>query len=179
LKQHRTRGIGPAPPLSPPRDGSLVKVLFVCTGNICRSPTAEGVFRAMVERDGLAALIEAASAGTGSWHVGEAPDPRSQEAALRRGIDLSAIRARQVSADDFHAFQYILAMDGSNLSRLQRMCPRGAKGKLSMFLDFVPGFERHDVPDPYYSGRQGFELVLNLVEQGAQGLLNHLRGQGG
>lgn len=156
----------------------MVKVLFVCTGNICRSPTAEGVFRMMVEREGLSASIEVASAGTGSWHVGEAPDPRSQEAARNRGIELGAIRARQVIDEDFHRFDYILAMDGSNLSRLERMRPAGAPGKLSMFLDFVPGFERHDIPDPYYSGRQGFELVLNLVEEGALGLLEHLRNNG-
>ena len=132
----------------------------------------------MIEREGLASSIEVASAGTGSWHVGEAPDPRSQEAARQRGIEIGEIRARQVTEEDFHAFDYILAMDTSNLSRLKRMRPAGAPGKLAMFLDFVPGFERHDVPDPYYSGRQGFELVLNLVEQGALGLLEHLRNNG-
>ena len=132
----------------------------------------------MIEREGLASSIEVASAGTGSWHVGEAPDPRSQEAARKRGIEIGEIRARQVTDDDFHAFDYILAMDGSNLSRLKLMRPAGAPGKLSLFLDFVPGFERQDVPDPYYSGRQGFELVLNLVEQGALGLLDHLRNNG-
>ena len=132
----------------------------------------------MIEREGLASSIEVASAGTGSWHVGEAPDPRSQEAARKRGIEIGEIRARQVADEDFHDFDYILAMDGSNLSRLKLMRPAGAPSKLSLFLDFVPGFERQDVPDPYYSGRQGFELVLNLVEQGALGLLDHLRNNG-
>ncbi len=153
----------------------MVKVLFVCTGNICRSPTAEGVFRALIDQEGLSDRILIDSAGTGSWHVGESPDPRSQEAAKRRGIDLSPIRARQVARSDFAAFDYVLAMDSGNYRQLESICPFEAENKLSMFLDFAPSAERTDVPDPYYGGANGFDHVLDLIEEGSRGLLADIR----
>ncbi|MCW8836013.1 MAG: low molecular weight phosphotyrosine protein phosphatase [Rhodospirillales bacterium] len=153
----------------------MVKVLFVCLGNICRSPTAEGVFRAMVHREGLSDRITIDSAGTAAWHVGKSPDPRSMAAARARGIDMSAQRARQAVAGDFAHFDYVLAMDSENHADLLRLCPRGAEGKLSLFLDFAPHLGRRDVPDPYYGGPGGFDEVLDLVEAAAEGLLADIR----
>jgi len=153
----------------------MVKVLFVCTGNICRSPTAEGVFRTLVEKQGLSGQIEIDSAGMGSWHVGESPDPRSQEAAKRRGVDLSAIRARQVVRSDFAYFDYLLAMDNRNLREMSAICPIEAEHKIAMFLDFAPDAGRKDVPDPYYGGANGFDHVLDLIEMGSEGLLADIR----
>jgi len=153
----------------------LVNVLFVCLGNICRSPAAEGVFRALVERQGLDGRIACDSAGTGSWHVGKAPDARMQAAARRRGIELKALRGRQVAAADFERFDYVLAMDGDNLANLEALCPPGREGRLGRLLDFAPGAGRRDVPDPYYGGAEGFERVLDLVEAAAEGLLADIR----
>lgn len=157
------------------RGSPVIEVLFVCSGNICRSPTAEGVFRRLVAEAGLSARIAADSAGTGGWHAGEAPDPRSQEAARRRGIDIGDLRARQVAVSDFHRFQHVLAMDEDNRRRLARLCPPGRQGRLGLLLDFAPGLGRREVPDPYYRGVDGFELALDLIEAGAAGLLDHLR----
>ena len=153
----------------------MIKVVFVCLGNICRSPTAEGVFRALVERDGLGERVAVDSAGTGAWHLGEAPDRRAQEAARRRGVDMSAIRARQATKGDFGAFHYVLAMDRDNLAALQRLCPPGQEHRLGLFLDYAPEVGERDVPDPYYGGGQGFEHVLDLIEAASRGLLAHLR----
>jgi len=153
----------------------LVKVLFVCLGNICRSPTAEGVFRAVLEREGLAGRVEVSSAGTGNWHVGEPPDGRAVRAARRRGVDLSAIRARQAGAGDFGRFDYIVAMDGDNRAMLARLCPKGAEHRLHLCLDFAPGLEGGDVPDPFYGGGDGFEAVLDMIERAAEGLLADIR----
>lgn len=153
----------------------MVKVLFVCLGNICRSPTAEGVFRAKVERAGLAGAISVDSAGTGAWHVGEPPDRRGQGAAGRRGYDLSAQRARKVHGTDFELFDYIIAMDRANLADLSAMAPAAALGKISLFLAFAPHLGRHEVPDPYYGGPDGFDEVLDLVEAAADGLLDDIR----
>ncbi len=153
------------------------RVLFVCMGNICRSPTAHGVFRTMVANAGLAAAIEIDSAGTHAYHLGEPPDRRSQAAARQRGIDLSDLRARQVSVDDFEYFDYVLAMDADNESILAELCPSHALSKLHRLLDFAPEQAQPEVPDPYYSGAQGFELVLDLVEAGCQGLLNEIQQQ--
>jgi protein-tyrosine phosphatase len=153
----------------------MVRVLFVCLGNICRSPTAEGVFRHLVTREGLTDRIQIDSAGTAAYHVGNPPDPRSQEAARRRGVDLSMLRARQAVRDDFHAFDYVLAMDRENLDDLRRICPPGHESRLKLFLDFAPQAGRRDVPDPYYGGGQGFETVLDLVEAASHGLLAHIR----
>jgi len=153
----------------------LVSVLFVCLGNICRSPTAEGVFRALVEKEGLDGDIAIDSAGVGSWHIGAAPDRRAQAAAGKRGIDLSGQRARQAKSGDFHRFDYVLAMDSENLSELTHLCPPGEEHRLHRFLDFAPDLGRRDVPDPYYGGDGGFDAVLDMIEAASRGLLAHIR----
>lgn len=153
----------------------MVKVLFVCLGNICRSPTAEGVFRAFVETAGLADRIGADSAGTSDWHIGEPPDRRGCEVAARRGYDLSAQRARQVSIADFDRFHYLIAMDRSNLAKLSAMAPPGTGDKLSLFLAFAPELGQHEVPDPYYGGPDGFDDVLDMIEAASKGLLDDIR----
>jgi protein-tyrosine phosphatase len=154
-----------------------VNVLFVCMGNICRSPTAEAVFRNYVEQDGLSDVIHIDSAGTHDYHIGEAPDGRTQRAASQRGYDMSALRGRQVAAGDFARFDYVLAMDEANLSILQRLRPRDAESHLGLFLEFAEKHDEREVPDPYYGGAQGFEHVLDLVEDAAGGLLRHIKQQ--
>jgi len=151
-----------------------MRVLFVCLGNICRSPTAEGVLRRKLLAAGLQQQVEVYSAGTGDWHVGEAPDPRTRQAARARGYDLDALRARQVEPADFKRFDLILAMDKSNLADLQSLCPSGAGAEVDLFL------RRYDlavseVPDPYYGAGDGFEQVLDLIEQACDGLLLEIR----
>ena len=146
-----------------------MKVLFVCTGNICRSPTAAGVFADLVEKAGLAGRIEAESAGTHDYHVGSPPDLRAQDHARRRGYDLSRLRARQVRKRDFGEFDLIVAMDGGHLRVLERNCPPEHRGKLRML---IPG---RDVPDPYYGGPEGFDRVLDLVEGACLALLQEIR----
>jgi len=152
----------------------MVKVLFVCMGNICRSPTAEGVFRHMVEQVNAEHQISIDSAGTHAYHVGNQPDQRAQEAALKRNIDLSSQRARRVSADDFSEFDYVIAMDESNKYDLLSLCPSGYEDRVHLFLDFSESDES-EVPDPYYGQGRGFEIVLNLVEDASDGLLKHIR----
>jgi len=144
-------------------------------GNICRSPTAEGVLRTLVEREGLAAFFEIDSAGTHAYHIGEAPDARSSRAARRRGYDLSALRARRVNELDFAHFDCILAMDWDNLDTLRRACPTAHRHKLGLFLDYAANCEEEEVPDPYYGGDAGFERVLDLVEDAARGLIAAMR----
>jgi len=144
-----------------------MKVLFVCTGNICRSPTAEGVLRELARREGLPVHVE--SRGTHDYHVGEPPDERAQHHAKRRGYDLSAQRARQVTAEDFEEFDMILAMDRGHLRALQKMAPAQHHAKIRLF---VAG---SDVPDPYYGGAEGFEKVLDLVEAQCRRLIDELR----
>ena len=153
----------------------MVKVLFVCLGNICRSPTAEGVFRAKVADAGLAERIEIDSAGTSDWHIGEPPDDRGQQAAARRGYDLSAQRARQVKAGDFDRFDYVIAMDQSNVAKLSALAPAGTSEKISLFLAFAPEVGTREVPDPYYGGPDGFDRVLDMIEAASLGLLDDIR----
>lgn len=154
-----------------------VKVLFVCMGNICRSPTAEAVFRRYVEQAELAAHIHIDSAGTHDYHIGAGPDPRTQQAARQRGYDMSKLRGRQVEAADFARFDYVLAMDMANLSILERLRPRDAQSHLGLFLEFAARHVEREVPDPYYGGADGFERVLDMVEDAAAGLLQHIRRQ--
>ena len=149
----------------------MFRVLFVCTGNICRSPTAEGVFRSLVEARGLSGRIDADSAGIGSWHAGDPPDPRSQRTARERGIDLSAQRARAVAADDFGTFDLILAMDSGHLRSLKDCCPDRYAGRIRLFMDYAPGAGMADVPDPYYGGGDGFVRVFDMIEQASRGFL--------
>ncbi|WP_102108816.1 low molecular weight protein-tyrosine-phosphatase [Oceaniglobus roseus] len=149
-------------------------VLFVCLGNICRSPLAEAAFRAAAERHGADVQID--SAGTGNWHAGEPPDPRSREMARRHGLDISGQRARQVRAADFEAFSHIVAMDHENLAALARMRPEGARAELSLLLDHVPGREGQAVGDPYYGGPEGFERAWADADAAAEGLLRRIAG---
>ncbi|MCW8917581.1 MAG: low molecular weight phosphotyrosine protein phosphatase [Gammaproteobacteria bacterium] len=148
-----------------------IKVLMVCMGNICRSPLAQGVFERRVEEAGLAHRIVTDSAGTHAYHVGNLPDPRSQQTALRHGIDLSAQRAREVAAVDFEAFDYLLAMDNDNHALLSARCPEEHLHKLRLFLEFAPQLAATEVPDPYYGGDSGFEQVYQLIDAAADGLL--------
>ncbi len=145
-----------------------MRILFVCLGNICRSPTAEGVMRALVREAGLEDEIEIDSAGTGAWHAGSAPDPRSTAAAARRGITLEG-GARQVADEDFEHYDLILAMDGENLRELRRRAPAGTEDKIRLLCDDA------DVPDPYYGGERGFDDVLDQVEAACRGLLAEIR----
>lgn len=159
------------------KNAHTIKVLFVCLGNICRSPTAHGVFEALVREHGLDDVIEVDSAGTSGWHIGAAADPRSAEAAARRGYDMGHIRARQVERGDFDDFDYILAMDEQNLADLKTLQPDRFRGCLDLFLSFSEAYSGQPVPDPYYGGNQGFEQVLDMVEDGSRGLLQRIVGQ--
>ncbi len=152
-----------------------MKILFVCLGNICRSPTAEIVFRQIVAREAPDLRIEIDSAGTAAYHVGSPPDSRTREAALRRGYDMSALRARVVDPQDFVRFDLILAMDRQNFDTLRRGAPADAHDRIRLFLEFAPDAGETEVPDPYYGGPNGFEEVLDLVEAAARGLLLHVR----
>lgn len=151
-----------------------MKVLFVCTGNICRSPTAEAVLRAMAIQRGLGERVFAASAGTHGYHIGEAPDPRTQDAALRRGYPMTGQIARKVTAGDFAAFDFVVAMDQGHYQALKRLAPAAAGGKLRLFMDLVAEAATRDVPDPYYGGPNGFEDVLDIVEAGVSALLDEI-----
>ena len=156
-------------------EGGHFRVLFVCLGNICRSPTAEAVLRALAPQAAPELVLEIDSAGTAGYHIGEPPDPRTRAAAARRGYDLTALRARIVEPEDFERFDLILAMDRENLTVLRRRAPQSAHVRLRLFLEFAPQQRLEDVPDPYYGGPNGFEEVLDLVEEAARGLLSHLR----
>jgi protein-tyrosine phosphatase len=155
-----------------------MKILFVCLGNICRSPTAEIVFRDIVEREAPELAVEIDSAGTAGYHVGEPPDRRTRQAALRRGYDMSALRARVVEPQDFRRFDLILAMDRANFDVLNRRAPEESRPRIKLFLEFAPDADTTEVPDPYYGGVNGFEEVLDLVEVAARGLVAHLKGGG-
>jgi protein-tyrosine phosphatase len=150
-----------------------VAVVFVCMGNICRSPTAEAVFRQYVERAGLAGQIVIDSAGTHDYHIGEPPDSRTQRAAQQRGFDMTRLRGRQVEAADFSRFDYVLAMDAANLAIL--LAPKESATQARLFLDYAHHHVEREVPDPYYGGEDGFERVLDMVEDAAAGLLQHIR----
>ncbi len=154
----------------------MVKILFVCMGNICRSPMAEGVFRRMLDSAGLTGQVSVDSAGTHSYHIGAAPDSRGQTTARRRGVDLSALRARQVTVDDFVEFDHVLAMDRENFEHLLALCQDDQlQRRIQLFMDFAPDLPEREVPDPYYGGPNGFERVMDLIEEASQGLLMHLR----
>lgn len=151
------------------------RVLFVCMGNICRSPTAEGVFRKLLAERAPDLAIEIDSAGTHGYHAGEQPDVRARRAAERRGVDLSALRARQVTGADFVRFELVLAMDRQNLEYLRENCPPEYHSRVRLMLEFAPQLGRDEVPDPYYGGATGFEYVLDLVEEAGIGLIEHLK----
>jgi protein-tyrosine phosphatase len=152
-----------------------VKVLFVCMGNICRSPTAEAVFRHYVEKAGLDDHIHIDSAGTHDYHVGDRPDTRAQHAAKRRGYNMSHLLGRQVDKDDFQRFDYVLAMDHANLDLLEQLRPHDTQSNLGLFLEYSRRHTEREVPDPYYGGVQGFERVLDMVEDASEGLLQHIK----
>jgi len=150
-------------------------VLFVCMGNICRSPTADAVFKNVVRKVGLEHEIFVDSAGTHAYHVGEPPDRRAQSSALKRGYQMHELRARKVAVNDFSDFNYILAMDNENLELLQQRCPDQFSNKLELFMNYGTGlYSNQEVPDPYFGGEQGFELVLDMIEEASQGLLKHI-----
>lgn len=153
----------------------MINVLFVCLGNICRSPTAHGVFEHMLKQQGLEQYIGVDSCGTGAWHIGQPPDERTLKVAQNRGYDFSHLRARRIGADDFDRFHYILAMDARNLADVIRKAPAGYSGKIQLFLDYHPEKNLLEVPDPYYGGQEGFERVFSLVESTCQNLLAEIR----
>lgn len=152
--------------------GQSTSVLFVCLGNICRSPTAEAVFKQKAADAGLKIVID--SAGTHGYHIGKAPDKRSQAAGVARGYSFKGLKCRRVDESDFEKFDYILAMDDSNLSNLRGMSPSQYQDKIKLFLDFA-SVEDKEVPDPYYGGKRGFELVLDLIEEASDGLIAHIQ----
>ena len=156
------------------RDQTSVGVLFVCLGNICRSPSSEGVFRHKAAQNSHGADIRIDSAGTGSYHIGQPPDQRAILSAAKRGVKINDLRARQVIPADFDLFDYIVAMDRFNYQDLVAMAPDDYSGRICMFMDFAPGWSEQEVPDPYYGGRGGFERVLDMIEDAAEGLLNDI-----
>ena len=157
-------------------ENKKIKVLFVCMGNICRSPTADAVFRHLVKEAGVDHMIDVDSAGTHAYHIGDPPDHRAQNTALQRGYKMHDLRARAVQPNDFEEFDYILAMDKENLSLLQQRSPQQHLSKIQLFMQYSTQADADvEVPDPYFGGNQGFELVLDMVEEASQGLLAHLR----
>ncbi|WP_033070575.1 low molecular weight protein-tyrosine-phosphatase [Thalassospira australica] len=152
----------------------MIKVLFVCTGNICRSPTADGVFRKMVRNKGLDDHISVDSCGLSAYHVGELPDPRSREMAESRGIDLTDIRSRKIKPGDYDQFDYILAMDDGHLRDMRRQAPSTRQNRIELFLDYHPTMAGQSVPDPYYGGANGFVHVFDMIEEASARLLDHI-----
>jgi protein-tyrosine phosphatase len=155
---------------------AMTRILFVCLGNICRSPMAEGVFRRVIEAEGVADRFEIDSAGLGDWHVGQAPDNRARAAASARGVDISGQRARQVVPADFGDFDLLLVMDRANYIELKRRAPGDARAKIRHFLDFAPQVGTKDVPDPFFGDAEGFDHALDLIEAASRGLLASLAG---
>jgi protein-tyrosine phosphatase len=153
-----------------------VKVLFVCMGNICRSPTAHGVFQALVDKHDLAASIQVESAGTHSYHVGNPPDARSQATARQRGVDLSGLTARRFVSADFTEFDYLLGMDNSNFADMRAIKPEDATARLQLMLEYSQKFIETEVPDPYF-GEDGFELVFEMIDDASRGLLQYIRSE--
>jgi len=152
------------------------KILFVCLGNICRSPSAEAVFNGVIKREGVAAEFEVDSAGTSGWHAGEPADKRMQSHAIKRGFNLTSISRKFDPKTDFDYFDMIIGMDDSNVENLKRMANRAAdKGKIFKMTDFSKTFDYDEVPDPYYGGADGFELVLDLLEDSCEGLLDRIK----
>lgn len=151
----------------------MVRVLFVCMGNICRSPMAQGVFEDLLVREGLADEVSVDSAGTGAWHVGEPPDERAARSVAARGLDISGQRARQLEPEDCERFDYVLTMDEENYAAASRLCPGNTV--VRPFLDFAHGSPEREVPDPYFGGPDGFERVLDMVEEASRGLLQDIR----
>jgi len=162
-----------------PADNPPIKVLFVCLGNYCRSPTAEGVFRQLLITEAPELRVEVDSAGTADYHVGSPPDPRSQRAALRRGIDLSRLRGRQISPRDFADFDFILAMDRDNLRDLEAMRPKNSRARVQLFMEYATETGRLEVPDPWGGAAGAFEEVLDLTEAASRGLLAALQSSRG
>lgn len=160
---------------APVPEESDFSVLFVCMGNICRSPTVEGVFRQVVAREIPDTKIGIDSAGTHAYHVGQPPDPRAQRAAQRRGIDLSESRARRIEEQDFVNFDLVIAMDPLNVAVMEEVCPAEERSRIRLLMEFAPEIGREDVPDPYYGGSNGFEYVLDLAEEASAGLITHVR----
>ncbi len=156
----------------------MTRILMVCLGNICRSPLAQGVMEQRLRKSGLFHSVTVDSAGTQGYHLGESPDPRAVEAAARRGYDLSGQRARRVRDGDFQSFDYILAMDQDNLQQLVARCPRAEVDRLKLLLDFAPGPDGEEVPDPYYGGEDGFERALDLIEAAVDGLILEIKSRG-
>lgn len=154
---------------------TIVNVLFVCLGNICRSPTAHGVFQKLVDDAGFSEKIFVDSAGTSGWHIGEPPDKRASAAALKRGYNLSALRGRQLTQSDFADFNYILAMDSDNLANIKALRPANYNGEVDLLLNYAKNSSITEVPDPYYGGSQGFEHVLDLVEDACRSLLEDIQ----
>ncbi len=155
----------------------MIKVLFVCLGNICRSPTAEGVFRKLIQDQGYEADIEIDSAGTHAYHVGQPPDTRAQQTARLRGIDISQLRGRRVLAEDIDVFDYVLAMDHENYENLLRIFPPHEHQKIGLFMQYASQRTEEEVPDPYFGGDSGFDRVLDMIEEASIGLLNNIRQQ--
>jgi protein-tyrosine phosphatase len=153
----------------------MIRVLFVCLGNICRSPTAEGVFRKLVREENLEHLFEIDSAGTHAYHIGEPPDERAQAACARRGVDISGLRGRKATADDIRKFDYILAMDRENYQNLLEITDTGYENRVRLFMEFAPDRPEEEVPDPYFGGASGFDRVLDMIEAAARGLLAEIR----
>jgi len=149
-------------------------ILFVCLGNICRSPIAEGMFRHVAAKAGILSSLTIDSAGLGSWHVGQPPDQRAQDALSARGINIADFRARQVTQDDFASFDLILAMDKANRKGLQKLAPKAAQDKIRLLMDCAPMISVHEIPDPFFGGKEGFDYVVQLVDAASRGLLRRL-----